>query len=180
MHHTTAVRQLLGLTEKRREIELLGLKDSADTDLRRCHSDIQLVAGMTKNRMSCRIWSFFWSFLRTPRGKLVLDTSYTSSKKRAQLGVNPLDHLSKAGRQAHDGVSMLFHSIGHGSLANAETDRPQSFGRAGKYKKKSCSVWQNRKCTWATRAVLMTWRRSWCNGGGAHDVWNLTLRWKCA
>ena len=34
-----------------------------DTDLRWCHSDIQLADGMTKKKMSCRILSF----LRTPR-----------------------------------------------------------------------------------------------------------------
>ena len=43
----------LCLTEKRSVIELLGLSDSMeehDTDLRWCHSDIQLVDGMTRKR----------------------------------------------------------------------------------------------------------------------------------
>ena len=56
------------------------------------------------------------------------------------MEVNPLDDLSKSGRQTHDGVLTLFHSIGHGILANTGTDRPQSLGRAGKYKINSCSV----------------------------------------
>ena len=41
---------------------------------------------------------------------------------------------------SHDGVRMLFHSIGHGILADTKTDRPQNPGRAGKYKNKSCNV----------------------------------------
>ena len=69
----------LGLTDKRSGIELLGLKDSVeehDTDPRWYHGDIQLADGMTKRKMSYRILSF----LRSPRWKLVLDTTYTSSK----------------------------------------------------------------------------------------------------
>ena len=100
----------LGLTEKRSGIELLGLKDSVeehDTDLRWCHSDIQLTDGVTRKK-SCRIFSF----LCTSRWrKLVLDTTYTSSQKRARMGVNPLDDLSRNRRQTRHGVWMLFHSI---------------------------------------------------------------------
>ena len=62
------------LTEKRNGTELLGLRGSVevhDTDLRWCHSDIQLADGTTKKEMSCRILSF----LRTPRWKRVLDTT---------------------------------------------------------------------------------------------------------
>ena len=42
------------------------------------------------------------------------------------MEVNPLDDLSKAGRQTHDGVLMLFHHIGLGILANTRADRTQS------------------------------------------------------
>ena len=102
----------------------MGLTDSVeehDTDLRWCHSNIQLADGMTKKKkMSCRILSL----LRTPRWKLVLDTTYTSSKKRSRVGVNPLDELSQARRHNHHGLLMLFHSIGHGILADTRTDRP--------------------------------------------------------
>ena len=110
--------------------------EERDTDLRWCHSDIQLADGMTKKKVSCRILSS----LRTPRWKLVLDTTYTPSKQRPQVGVTPLDDLSKVGRQTHDGVLMLSNSLGHGILANTEADRPQSLARAGKYENKSCNV----------------------------------------
>ena len=48
-----AIRQLWVLTEKRSGIELLGLTENIeehDTDLRWCHSDIQLADGMTKKK----------------------------------------------------------------------------------------------------------------------------------
>ena len=69
-------------------------------------------------KMSCRIFSFF----RIPRCKLV--TTYTSSNKRAQTEVNPLDDLSAAGRQNHDGVLILFHSIGHG-IESCNVPKPE-------------------------------------------------------
>ena len=123
----------LGLTDKRSGIDLVGLKHSVeehDTDLRRCHSDIQLADGMTKKKMSCRILLF----LRNPRWKLFLDTTCTSSKKRAQMEVHPLDDLSTVRPLDHDGVLMLFHSIEHGILADTKSDRSQNPGRAGRHK----------------------------------------------
>ena len=89
----------LGLTEKRSGVELMGLKDSIedhDTDLRWGHSDIQLADNGTKKKMTSRIFSF----LRNPGWKLVLDTTFTSSKKRAQMGIDPSDDLSTAGQES--------------------------------------------------------------------------------
>ena len=83
------------LDRKRSGIEQLGLKDSIeehDTDLRWCQSDTQLADGMTKKRM----WYRILSFLGSPRWKLVLGTTYTSSKQRAKMGIDPLDDLSTA------------------------------------------------------------------------------------
>ena len=65
------------------------------------------------------------------------------------MAVRPMDDLSAAGRQNHDGVLMLFHLIEHGILVDTMTDRPQNPGRAGKYRNKSSNV-----------------SKSWYDGGG--------------
>ena len=82
----------MGLTEKRSGIELQGLRDSVDecnTDMRWCHSDIQLADGMTKSKMRERVISF----LKRPRWRLVLDQTYTSATKRKKMGLAPLDDM---------------------------------------------------------------------------------------
>ena len=42
------------------------------------------------------------------------------------MGVNASDVPSKAGRQTHDSILMVFHQIGHGILANTGTERTQN------------------------------------------------------
>ena len=94
----------LGLSEKRSGSELQGLRDSADecqTDLRWCHSDIQLADCMTKAKMSHKIFGF----LRRPRWKFVLDSSFTSAVKHKAFGLKSFDDMPTA---EHDSASAEF------------------------------------------------------------------------
>ena len=56
-------------------------------------------------------------------------------KETSTAGSGPLDDQSAAGRQNHNGILMLFHSIGHGIVADTKIDRPQ----------KSWTCWQIQK-----------------------------------
>ena len=56
------------------------------------------------------------------------------------MGLDPLDDLSTAGQENHDGVMMLFYEIGHKILADTIVDISQDPGRAGRNKNTSCRV----------------------------------------
>ena len=121
MHYTTAVR-----SEKRSGIDLLGLKDRHGSSM--VSSDIKIA--VVSNLVILANLE-----METGAGHDVHVVKETHANWS-----EPSDDPSKAGRHAQDGVWLLFHSIGHGILANTETDRPQSLGCAGKYKNKSCIV----------------------------------------
>ena len=76
---------------------------------------------MTK-QMACRILAF----LRLPRWKRVLECTYTSGKKRSQMGINPIDdmsHVQELRKHVRDGIMTLFHDAGHDILIYMETSR---------------------------------------------------------
>ena len=105
----------LGLTEKRSGIELLGLRESVEefsTDVRWTHSDGMIADGMTKGRMAHRVAAF----IRNPKWKLIYDSTFTSAKKRRELGLRPLDdNLSPGDRQREHNhfIGWMFHMLAH-------------------------------------------------------------------
>ena len=56
------------------------------------------------------------------------------------MGINPLDDRSTAGQANHDDFLMLFHAIGHRSLADTKVDFPQNPGRVRRNKSMSCKL----------------------------------------
>ena len=63
----------------------------------------QLAVGTAKKKVSYRILSC----LRNPKWKLVLDITYTSSKKRAQFGINAWDDPSAGQENRHSDIFRL-------------------------------------------------------------------------
>ena len=96
------------LRKKKKEITGHGCSgkdcvEEHDTDIRCCHSDIQLADGMTKKKMkmSCRMFVLPAQFeMETGPGPLRIHRLW----KRAQMGMDPMDDPSTVGQEHHDGV----------------------------------------------------------------------------